>query len=296
MDPKFKVKILEYLVQLVCQTPLVRDHIEESMLSMTELRKDKVEVQRDRKSKLEELVILENELHPFTPSESSDSTHLEIPKRSVKASLKRKREEAEEIAATIKRTKEYTKRVKLVDLKRKEIKECEERVVNYDYDLREKDCQRLRLIGKDRFFNRYWFLEGNGLALLGRNESLYASARLWVQGPSVEDAMFYLCGAGVDVDDIPEGKDSTVNGENMLRDRILSRKEREEGQTVLYDEYQWGYYDDAESVEGLIAWLNPKGIREAKLRAALVARRDHMYKVMEARDKVIFPSREFANI
>jgi len=51
----------------------------------------------------------------------------------------------------------------------------------------------------------------------------------------------------------------------VLRERILSRKEREEGQTILYDECQWGYYDDQEGVEGLIAWLNPKGVREAKL-------------------------------
>ena len=301
MNAKYKVKAISLLIQLVCQTPTVREHIEDCMASMTELRKDKVEVQRERKVRIEELALMESELQPYTPDEStnghdSDGTEAEGQKRSVKASLKRKREEAEELAATLKRNKEYAKRLKLVDQKRAEIKECEERILNYDHELREKDCQRLRLLGKDRFYNRYWFLEGNGMAYDGvrAGDANYTSARLWVQGPSVEDAAYFLGGAGIDLDEIPYGRvsavdTSVVNEESMLRERILSRKEREEGQTVLYDECQWGYYDDEASVEGLIAWLNPKGVREAKLRQALLQRKAAIYQVMEARTKVPLP-------
>ena len=304
LDPKLKVKCIQLLVQLVCQTPTVREFIEECMSSMTELRKEKVEVQRDRKAKLEELAALEAELHPYeTPEESanghdSDATELDVAvaKRSVKASLKRKREEQEELAATMKRNKEYAKRLKMVENKRQEIKECEERVVNYDLELREKDCLRLRLLGKDRFFNRYWVLEGNGISgSVFRGEGpQYSSARLWVQGPSVEDATYYLGGAGVDLDEIPYGRvsavdTSVVNEESVLRERILLRKEREEGQSVLYDECQWGYYDNVEGVEGLLAWLNPKGTREAKLRQAILSRKESMYKLLEVRDKVTSP-------
>ena len=297
MDTKYKVKAIQLLVQFVCQTPTVREFIEDSMSNMTELRKEKVEVQRERKVKLEELAVQESELQPYTRDESSnghddsDTTEMEVStKRSVKASLKRKREEAEELAATIKRNKEYAKRVKLVDAKRLEIKRCEEKVLQYDHDLREKDCQRLRLLGKDRFFNRYWILEGNGLPQNEiRGEAPYHSGRLWVQGPSVEDAMFFLGGAGVDLEEIPYGRVSAVDtsiGDEDLREKILLRKEREEGQSVLYDECQWGYYDDPEAVEGLVAWLNPKGVREAKLRLAVLARKDALYKFMEAREKV----------
>lgn len=306
LDAKLKVKIIQLLVQLVCQTPTVREFIEECMSSMTELRKEKVEVQRERKAKIEELATLEAELHPYnnTPEESvnghdSDVTELDVPlqKRSVKASLKRKREEQEELAATVKRNKEFAKKVKVVENKKQEIKDCEERVVNYDSELREKDCLRLRLLGKDRFFNRYWVLEGNGIsASVFRGEGpQYSSARLWIQGPSVEDATYYLGGAGVDLDEIPYGRvsavdTSVVNEESVLRERILLRKEREEGQSVLYDECQWGYYDDVEGVEGLLAWLNPKGAREAKLRQAILSRKESMYKLMEARDKVPPPA------
>jgi hypothetical protein len=304
LDPKLKVKCIQLLVQLVCQTPTVREYIEECMSSMTELRKEKVEVQRDRKAKLEELATLEAELHPYnTPEESvnghdSDVTELDVPvqKRSVKASLKRKREEQEELAATMKRNKEFAKKVKVVEGKKQEIKDCEERVVNYDLELREKDCLRLRLLGKDRFFNRYWVLEGNGISasVFRGDGAQFSSARLWVQGPSVEDATYYLGGAGVDLDEIPYGRvsavdTSVVNEESVLRERILLRKEREEGQSVLYDECQWGYYDDVEGVEGLLAWLNPKGTREAKLRLAISSRKESMYKLMEARDKVTPP-------
>ena len=95
----------------------------------------------------------------------------------------------------------------------------------------------------------------------------------------------------MDLDEIPYGRvsavdTSVVNEESILRERILLRKEREEGQSVLYDECQWGYYDDVEGVEGLLAWLNPKGTREAKLRLAISSRKESMYKLMEARDKV----------
>ena len=302
MDAEVKVRTIHLLTQLVSQTPTVREHIEECMTTMTELRKDKVDAQRERKMRIEELAVLEAELQPFTPDESmngqdedTDATETDASapqKRSVKASLKRKREEEEERVANIKRTKEYQKRLKIVDQKREEIKTCEERIVRYDNELREKDCQRLRLLGKDRFFNRYWYLEGNGLSPQGRGDAPYGSARLWVQGPSVEDAATYMGGVGLDVDMLPFNRLSTAHiatleDDVMFRDRIVSRKEREEGQTVLYEEHHWGYYDDPEGVEGLIAWLNPKGIREVKLRAALVARRDSMYEAMDARQKVV---------
>ena len=303
MDVSMKVHIIHLLTQLVCQTPTVREHIEDGMTTMTELRKDKVEIQRERKTRIEELSVLETELQPYNPDGSingqdddTDATETDSGaprKRSVKASLKRRREEEEERVASIKRVKEYNRRLKLVEQKKDEIKSCEERIIQYDNELREKDCQRLRLLGKDRFYNRYWYLEGNGLLSTGggRGEATYGSARLWVQGPSVEDAATYLATAGLNMDEIPMTRISNFTGdltdeEVILRDRVLSRKEREEGQTVLYDEDEWGFYDDTEGVEGLIAWLNPKGIREAKLRAAILARKESMYQAMEARKTV----------
>jgi len=301
LPPKLKIRTIHLLTQLVCQTPTVREHIEDCMTTMTELRKDKVDAQRERKTRIEELTALEVELQPFTPEESmngqdedtdaTETDHSAPQKRSIKMSLKRKREEEEERIANIKRTKEYQKRLKLVDQKKDEIKGCEERIVQFDNELREKDCQRLRLLGKDRFYNRYWYLEGNGLSGVMRGEATYGSARLWVQGPSVEDAAAYLGAAGLEMDEIPFFRLGLINeavfvDDTMLRDRVVSRKEREEGQSILYDENSWGFYDDSDGVEGLIAWLNPKGIREAKLRTALLARKEGMYEAMEARKKV----------
>lgn len=45
------------------------------------------------------------------------------------------------------------------------------------------DNQRMRLLGKDRFFNRYWWMDSNGVDQSG---NLYMG-RLWVQGPSDVD-------------------------------------------------------------------------------------------------------------
>lgn len=47
------------------------------------------------------------------------------------------------------------------------------------------DNQRMKLLGKDRFFNRYWWIDGNGLSS-SFGES-FAMGRLCVQGPSPED-------------------------------------------------------------------------------------------------------------
>ena len=80
--------------------------------------------------------------------------------------------------------------------------------------LSELDCQRVRLLGKDRFGNRYWWFENNGLPTLhggshgddNDNEhendkdentgdksaevldETYLMGRLWVQGPSASDS------------------------------------------------------------------------------------------------------------
>ena len=85
--------------------------------------------------------------------------------------------------------------------------------------LSELDCQRVKLLGKDRFGNRYWWFENNGLPTLHGGshgddndnehdsdkdentgvesagdilEETYLMGRLWVQGPSASDSKAIL--------------------------------------------------------------------------------------------------------
>ena len=90
--------------------------------------------------------------------------------------------------------------------------------------LNEIDCQRVKLLGKDRLYNRYWWFENNGLPTLHSNtndvddndddentaanmnndedddndddnavlDETYLMGKLWVQGPSNEDLRIHF--------------------------------------------------------------------------------------------------------
>src|SRR5271168_4431874 len=72
--------------------------------------------------------------------------------------------------------------------KSKKIDQAEDAIADVDNDLREADCPRTRVLGKDRFWNRYYWFERNAMPYEGLGESStadaeYANGRLWVQGP-----------------------------------------------------------------------------------------------------------------
>lgn len=110
---------------------------------------------------------------------------------------------------------------------------------------------RLRLLGKDRFHNRYWWFEGNGIEDAGGSEEEegtgFTMGRLWVQGPFEEEIKFCLTG------DIPQSK-REVEGEGYLEDYT-----------------KWGYLEHPKELGELIKWLNQWGSREHKLKKELLS-------------------------
>jgi hypothetical protein len=82
------------------------------------------------------------------------------------------------------------------------------------------------------------------------------------------------------IDMIPEYQDEYVAKFNMT---VPERKKHEEGPTHVYNAYQWGYYADAEDVDKLLEWLDPRGFNEVKLRKEIVNYRDKILKNMENR-------------
>ena len=99
--------------------------------------------------------------------------------------------------------------------------------------LNEIDCQRVKLLGKDRLYNRYWWFENNGLPTLHSNtndvddnddddnaapnmnndeddeivedenavlDETYLMGKLWVQGPSDDDLRIHFGSSLEDVD------------------------------------------------------------------------------------------------
>lgn len=102
---------------------------------------------------------------------------------------------------------------------------------------------RCRPLGKDRFFNRYWWFDGvGGMSLDSKNAAnhggaSYGTARLFVQGPSSED-WTYACHR--------EGAEEV--GREILRVRSVEECVVPEAALAM-DE--WAYFDSEEEVSPL---------------------------------------------
>jgi alpha-1,3-glucosyltransferase len=204
-------------------------------------------------------------------------------------SLKRKREDEEARkekakkdkieAAKNKQAAEWRELLEQIDAKKQQIKECEDAIEEQDNDLRETMVQRSKWLGKDRFMNRYYWFERNGMPYGGLPESStssygYANGRVWVQGPDKTE-----------MDPLTQ-EPMVSKDKEILGISVPERRVREEGRTILHNSNQWGYYDDPEAVDKLLEWLDERGAREKGLRKELQIFRDpiveHMVKMKDS--------------
>ncbi|OWB80477.1 hypothetical protein B5S32_g4758 [[Candida] boidinii] len=129
--------------------------------------------------------------------------------------------------------------------------------------LDELDCQRVKYIGRDKFYNRYWWFESTGLPNLvplnksinddsdnenegnGNNEKdsdenrdvndeedllndTYFMSRLWIQGPGDEDRKVFLDLSNEDLDKWNEFKSATTKESDKKSDNEDKNDEGEE--------------------------------------------------------------------
>ncbi|KAH9898840.1 ALG6, ALG8 glycosyltransferase family-domain-containing protein [Xylariomycetidae sp. FL2044] len=228
------------------------------------------------------------------PSEDAESDEDVQARRSLRrggdraTERQRKREENErkkeaELAAKVpKQSKQFLKVVKDIQKKEDYIKKCEDEIAIIDNDLREADCARTRVLGKDRFWNRYYWFERNGMPYAGLPNSStadagYANGCIWVQGPDDIEREGYI-------DMIPEYQDEYKAKFKMT---VPQRKKMEEGRTSVFSAHQWGYYSDPDEVDALLNWLDPRGFNELKLRKEILAYKDKIVANMENRIKYL---------
>lgn len=198
-----------------------------------------------------------------------------------------KKEKAEAEAKLPKQTKQFTKLMKDIHKTQEKIKKAEAEIKNLDDDLREADCPRTKVLGKDRFWNRYYWFERNGMPFAGLPQSStaeagYANACIWVQGPDDLEREGYI-------DLKPEWENEYKMKFNMT---VPERKKMEEGPTSVFNARQWGYYEDPESVDALISWLDIRGINEIKLSKELKTYRDKIVEHMEKRKEYLNPTED----
>jgi len=178
--------------------------------------------------------------------------------------------------------KQYNKILKEIQKKEDFIKECEDEVAVIENDLREADCPRTRVLGKDRFWNRYYWFERNGMPYAGLPNSStawaeYANGCIWVQGPDELEREGYI--------DVPAELQNEYKAK--FEPTVPERKAKEEGGTSIFNANQWGYIADPEKVDQLIRWLDPRGFNELKLRKELLNYRDKIAAHMDNRKKYL---------
>lgn len=209
-------------------------------------------------------------------------------KREEEKERKEKEKAQKQAAAKLPaQSKDFIKLLKQIQEKEKVIKACEEEVAVIENDLREADCPRTRVLGKDRFWNRYYWFERNGMPYGGLPNSStaaaeYANGCIWVQGPDeIEREGF--------IEVSKEYQDEYKTKFNMT---VPERKLKEEGSTSVFNARQWGYISEPEQLEALIKWLDSRGINEMKLRKELVNYKDKIVSHMEKRKEYLAGTEE----
>jgi hypothetical protein len=126
---------------------------------------------------------------------------------------------------------------------------------------------RTRHLGKDRFFNRYWWLDGMGSGQLisSNGTTAYGTGRLFVQGPNPFDLL------------IIESRGQGV---------VSARQNDEEAPHGPLAPGAWAVYSDPQEIEDLVAWLNVKGQRELSLKNVVTKWMDHIVGGMKRRQLV----------
>ena len=283
------------------------------MLSLVELKaldEERRTLQPEAASPVIELEELEEELQDeeMKDPDMTEDTNMEtededpIPQRSLRrandraAERKRKLEEerkrkekaeADKAKKPTKEARQLEKVMKKIDDVKDNIKECENEIAICDNDLRESDCPRTRVLGKDRFWNRYYWFERNAMPYAGLPNSStasagYANGCLWVQGPDDMERVGFI-----DLNDAENARYHEAFGLT-----VPERKIKEEGDTHTFTAHQWAYYDSLEDVDKLIAWLSEKGTREVKLRKELQTQREQISTYMLKRKEYLAKAAE----
>jgi hypothetical protein len=315
MDINLRAAALQPMTLLSATTETLKTFYETCSEDQTRVRKMKMEAQKEKRAAVDAMVSKNKERNTAQEelahaeakeqaaaaaiadaatnagSSEPEDEPVTATGRGTRQSLKRKRgseltpAEKERKAAldaakseTDKKKKQLAAIVRDSEALRSDILKLEAQIVDHDADLREADVQRTRMLGKDRFCNRYYWFERNGQPFGGLPTSStadygYSNGRLWVQGPDTMEREGFI--------DLPENDMATYKAKHQVT--VPERRKLEEGPTSLMNAYEWGFFDDEAVIDNLIGWLDDRGEREKKLRKELYEWRDKICKFMRAR-------------
>ncbi|KAJ1953242.1 hypothetical protein GGI12_006053, partial [Dipsacomyces acuminosporus] len=276
VDLEKRLVILELLVGECTNNDSIRDYLEQCAEATTELRRERTEVRRELKKVSESLATLDREEYmegidgaPKIAPATLDNTAGEANDSNVSLLALAREQSRKEKEEGQRRQKE---RRKLGESERQHLK----RLDYLERELRRNNIGRLTPLGTDRYFNRYYFVDGIGGCLASGG-----SGRIFVQPATAEernDAVSRLpkFAATTWALDMPStwtgGLACSGVDAKLLRlafpneqDRAVDKEMADLGEK---DEL-WGYYATTSQLESLRRWLEPKGRREAALLAEL---------------------------
>ena len=198
---------------------------------------------------------------------------------------------AEKAKKPSKQERQYEKVLRKIEEMKEKIRDYEEDVATLENDLREADCSRTRVLGKDRFWNRYYWMERNAMPYAGLPDSStaeagYANGCIWVQGPDDMERIGFI--------ELSDAENAQYK--RAFQMTVPERKMKEEGDTHVFSARQWGFYDDPDYLDMLVGWLDVRGVRETKLRKELQSQREKICSHMRKRQEYLNFDREKSEI
>ncbi|CCO26595.1 Imitation switch two complex protein 1 [Rhizoctonia solani AG-1 IB] len=302
LTPRDKLELLAFLADLAMTSRGIRSFMDECDARLTTLRKEKIEVNRERKrvaelleeagvsvTKMEEKMngaMNQNgetdEMGDATSEAGSAST---TPLPEAGATTRRKSRTApsstapnshtgtpdsthpvNQRAAARAQAAEHKGLVKQRQAHIDEAAKLEKQLAEIEREFRQLlGATRMKPLGKDRFHNRIWWFDG--IAGVGMGGKVSEGKGNKGKGRAVEkEREREAQGVGrIFLQGSEKGEwEFVMNGRDERA--VRARRTAEEGEEYMLEPGEWAMYAEPEQIEEFIAWLNPKGTRELHLK------------------------------
>ncbi|TKA81299.1 hypothetical protein B0A55_02865 [Friedmanniomyces simplex] len=320
LDVNLRISALQIITMLSISTNGIKAFLDACMEDMTDVRKRKIEHQREKKACMEELQVKDRDRKILWPQNMPDSPKPESAEpvslngdgddtletngagssdpddqaptagRSLRRASDRKRKRDED---TVRREKERAEKAEAMKEKNKQskefkkllkdIEELKSQILKHEEKIQECDAD-LREANVHR------------TKMLGKDR--FCTRYYWFERngqpfgglPTSSTADYGYANARLWVqgpDDLEA--DGFINlapeDQKQYRARFgmttTERRKKEEGATCLLNAQEWAFYDDEARLDNLIGWLDEKGEREKKLRKELCEWRDKIVQYMD---------------
>lgn len=309
LTPRDKLEILAFLADLAMTSRGVRAFMDECDARLTTLRKEKIEVNRERKrvaelleesgisvTKMEEKMNGAgnqngdaDDLGADGGSEAGSASATPLPDSGTSTRRKSRNATApsstapnshsgtpdimhpvNQRAAARAQAAEHKGLVKARQAHIDESAKLERQLAEIEREFRQLlGATRMKPLGKDRFHNRLWWFDGIAGVGLGGKSGQEGKGNKGKGRASEKEREREAQGVGRIFLQGPEKGEWEYVMTGRDERAVRARRISEEGEGYMLEPGEWAMYSEPEQIDEFIAWLNPKGTRELHLKNAL---------------------------